>query len=316
MFTEIDQTNKQNPTNANIWAIGGGKGGVGKSFVISSIASSLALQGKKVILIDTDFGGANLHSMLGIQKPKNCLSDFFSKRQPLPELISPTSINGLGLIAGVINSFTPDSMNYAQKQKLFRHIQALDADFVLLDLGAGASFNIIDSFLLADKKIIVTLPEITAVENLYAFLQHAFFRRLERSLAQKRLSYIMKNALKRKQEYKIKNMEQLIKLLRSVSDEVREIVDQAVSAYELNLIVNKTKNNQDIIIGNSVKSVCLKYLGFKAKYVGYVEQDDSVSAAINKRKPYLQAYPTSRCAEEIKEATYNLLNDRQLRIRT
>ena len=63
-----------------IWAIGGGKGGTGKSFIISSMANCLAMQGKKVVLIDADLGGANLHTFLGIDKPSLSLSDFFEKR--------------------------------------------------------------------------------------------------------------------------------------------------------------------------------------------------------------------------------------------
>ena len=53
-----------------IWAIGGGKGGTGKSFLTCNIAASLAQQGKKVVMIDADFGGANLHSFFTLPKKK------------------------------------------------------------------------------------------------------------------------------------------------------------------------------------------------------------------------------------------------------
>ena len=63
-----------------IWAIGGGKGGTGKSFVTSSIGTHLASKGSKVVLIDADLGGANLHTLLGVSKPRNSLTDFFEKK--------------------------------------------------------------------------------------------------------------------------------------------------------------------------------------------------------------------------------------------
>src|SRR3989344_2793977 len=62
-----------------IWAIGGGKGGVGKSLISSSLAVSLARFGFRVIAIDLDLGAANLHTSLGIAPPATTLSDFFSR---------------------------------------------------------------------------------------------------------------------------------------------------------------------------------------------------------------------------------------------
>ena len=66
--------------SAEIWAIGGGKGGTGKSLITSGLAIYLADIGKKVTLIDADLGGANLHSILKIIKPKHSLTDFFEKK--------------------------------------------------------------------------------------------------------------------------------------------------------------------------------------------------------------------------------------------
>ena len=51
----------------NILPIASGKGGVGKSAVSVNVAVSLAQKGKKVILCDFDFGGANLHTLLGLK---------------------------------------------------------------------------------------------------------------------------------------------------------------------------------------------------------------------------------------------------------
>ena len=70
-----------------IWAIGGGKGGTGKSFVTSSIGTHLASKGNKVVLIDADLGGANLHTLLGVSKPRNSLTDFFERKASLNDII-------------------------------------------------------------------------------------------------------------------------------------------------------------------------------------------------------------------------------------
>ena len=159
---------------AEIWAIAGGKGGTGKSFVISCLGTYLAIMGKRVILIDADLGGANLHTFLGIDRPKCSLTDFFDKKSQLNELIVESRIPNLGLLVGALQTLAPDGIKYAQKQKLLRHIKSLDADHVLIDLGAGAHFNTIDTFLLADKMIVVVVPEITSIENVYYFLRAVF----------------------------------------------------------------------------------------------------------------------------------------------
>jgi len=90
-----------------------------------------------------------------------------------------TGIANLQLITGSIGSLDSESINHAQKQKLFRHVQALDADMILIDLGAGTHINTLDTFLQADKMIVVTVPEITAIENMYQFIKSVYYRKLK-----------------------------------------------------------------------------------------------------------------------------------------
>lgn len=66
-----------------IWAIGGGKGGVGKSFITANLAMLLAQQKKRVVAIDVDLGGANLHSFLGVKTPQKPFLIFWKKKLSL-----------------------------------------------------------------------------------------------------------------------------------------------------------------------------------------------------------------------------------------
>ncbi|MBW1670221.1 MAG: P-loop NTPase [Deltaproteobacteria bacterium] len=63
-----------------IWAIGGGKGGVGKSIFTLLLGDSLAQLGNKVIMVDADLGGSNLHTFAGIRYPKYTFADFIGRR--------------------------------------------------------------------------------------------------------------------------------------------------------------------------------------------------------------------------------------------
>ena len=122
----------------------------------------------------------------------------------------------MGLLIGAIHSLTPDGIKYSQKLKLFRHIKNLDADYILIDLGAGAHFNTIDTFLLADKKLIAIVPEITAIENMYYFLKTAFFRKLMTTLGDHGLKDVVQNTWKNRGTYNISNLNELIVYLKSL----------------------------------------------------------------------------------------------------
>jgi len=299
--------------SCEIIAVGGGKGGVGKSFVLSSIGMSLARKGS-VVMIDGDLGGANLHNFLGISRPGVSLTDFFEHKIPLPELIVDSGIENLGLLSGMIGTIGAESIKYAQKIKLFNHIRQLEADYILIDLGAGTHFNTIDTLLLADMMLLVITPEIVSIENMYNFLRNLFFRRLGVVLGSHGYRELTVTVWKKRKELGIKNFKQLVDHLRQVSPEVLKVIDSELENFKVNIVLNQARTNQDIIVGNSVKSVCMKFFGINALYSGYVEYDELVSRSVNQRQPYMTTYPSSRCAREIDRLTGNLLTDQQVKI--
>ena len=122
--------------------VASGKGGVGKSFISANLAIALAELGHKVIAVDLDFGGANLHSFLGLSNRNPGIGDFLQARiAELDELLVPSDIPNLQFLSG--DGKTPFMANiaYAQKIKLISRLKKLPADYILLDLGAGSSFN-------------------------------------------------------------------------------------------------------------------------------------------------------------------------------
>jgi len=176
----MDNISKVSPI---IWAVAGGKGGTGKSFFTSAMGMFLSQMGNRTILIDSDLGAANLHSFLGIKRPLYSLSDFFDKNFKLEEIILETNLENLSFISGDINSFSPYSIKHFQKKKFFNHLLKLNFKYILIDLGAGSSLNTIDTFLLADKMVVVITPQITSYDNLYLFITKFLFRKIGNVLA-------------------------------------------------------------------------------------------------------------------------------------
>src|SRR5437762_4963422 len=91
----------EEPRARHIIAVGGGKGGVGKSLLAANLGIYLAQLGKKVVLLDADLGGANLHTFVGVERPAVTLGDFLNQSVGrLRECVVETAIKDLGLVSG------------------------------------------------------------------------------------------------------------------------------------------------------------------------------------------------------------------------
>jgi len=295
-----------------IWAIGGGKGGTGKSFITSGIGTYLASKGGRVVLIDADLGGANLHTFLGVSKPINSLTDFFEKKASLKDIIVNCGVSDMRLISGAVGSLDSENIKYAQKLKFFKQIKTIDTDYILIDLGAGSHNNTIDAFLLADKMIIVTVPEITALENMYHFIKNVFFRKLKMTLGAHGMKDIIQDVWKSRETHGIKSLKDLIEYLRGSSIHVREILEKEMKNFKIHIILNQIRSSREIQIGMSVKSVCMKFLGFDARYAGYIEYDDCVLQCINKRQMFILTYPFSHITKAIGKLSENIIDGKQV----
>ncbi|TMQ21108.1 MAG: MinD/ParA family protein [Deltaproteobacteria bacterium] len=172
---------RRKPPIPRIIAVAGGKGGVGKSTVAANLAVALGRLGHRVTLIDADLGAANLHTMLGVLNPTTGLGDFLDRRvDTLDALKTPVIVPTLSLVSG---SSRPGAANLgkADKLRLLGAIAHLDADCVVLDVGAGSSFTVVDFVAAADHKLVVLTPQLPSLHNAYALLKacvHRVVRRL------------------------------------------------------------------------------------------------------------------------------------------
>ena len=124
-----------------IWAFGGGKGGVGKSFVAGNLGILLAQNGHTVILADLDLGGANMHTWLGVNSPTKSISEFIEREeQDIKKLLIPTDIPSLNLLSGAKDGVEIANMKHTQKRRFITALRQLDADYIVIDLG-GANMH-------------------------------------------------------------------------------------------------------------------------------------------------------------------------------
>ncbi len=279
-----------------IWAIGGGKGGVGKSLVSANVAICLSLMGHKVVAVDLDLGGANLHTCLGLPIPQVTLSDYVSKKiTNFEDLLVSTPIHNLKIISGAQDELGMANLKHMHKNQIIRKLHELDADYILFDLGAGTAFNTIDFFITADKGILVVLPEPTSIENTYRFIKSVFYRRLKMIEGVAEIEPLITESMNAKLSSGAQTSPaDLMKKISELNPEVGLKIRQEMALMRPNLIINQVRSQADIDIGYSIQSICRKYFGIEMSFPGYLDYDQSVWQSVRKRKPLLIEYPNSK----------------------
>jgi flagellar biosynthesis protein FlhG len=272
-----------------IISVGGGKGGIGKSLISANLAIALARRGKKVVLVDADLGGANLHTTLGLDVPKRTLSDFIERKvERIDDVITPSGIENLGLVSGALDDLDVANPRHAQKMRLLRHVQLLDVDYAILDLGAGTHTNVLDFFLVSDHGVLVLVPEPTAVENAYRFVKAAFWRRM-RNVAQvfgydALLRSVMGSGT-------FKSPVELVATVAKRDPEAGRNLARQLAAFRPRLIVNQARTAQDADVGRAVVGAWRKYFGLEMDYLGFIHYDDEMWRAVRARRPLLVERP-------------------------
>ena len=287
-------------TSPRVWAVGGGKGGVGKSVVTANLAIALAARGPRCVVIDADLGGANLHTVLGVPNPPRTLTHFLNGEvASLADVTCPTSVPGVSLISGSRALLDAANLHYAQKQKLLRHIRRLGFAHVLLDLGAGSTYNVLDLFLAAQRGILVVVPEPTSIENAYHFLKAAFYRSLRGVARKPSIRPVLERVLAGKARRCVQSPRELIAGVMAVDQRVGELLAARAAAFNPMLIVNQVDKSEDRRVGLEVASACDLYLGTPIDYLGALETDASVPLAVSRQQPVLQLFPGCSFAKSL-----------------
>jgi flagellar biosynthesis protein FlhG len=289
--------------------VGGGKGGVGKTFLVANLATALAKAGYRVVAADADLEGANLHTCVGVPDPGPTLADFVAGRcQDVRELLVDTPIPNLRILAATHGSFAAAQPEPADRVRLMRQLRGLDADFVLVDLGAGTHPAVVDYFMIGEAGIVVITPEPTSIENAYSFLRAAFYRRLELAMLSHRVRDVVALAMDERNERGIRTPLDLLREVRAIDSEEGARFVETMRAFRPRLVVNEARTAEDVKLGFSVRSVCRKFFGIEAEYLGYVNHDEAARRSVRSRRPVVEMQPRSDAAIYIERVARKLVS--------
>lgn len=287
--------------------VASGKGGVGKSLFSANIAICLANEGKSVLLVDLDLGASNLHSMLNIT-PQKSIGTFLKTKINFSDIIIESGIKNLNFIAG--DSDIPELANItaSQKKTIIKNLKALEYDYLVIDLGAGTTFNIIDFFLMSKRGVIVTAPTVTATMNAYLFLKNIIFRLLSSvfkrgTKGNEILKTIKQNSIDLQRVY----IPNLLLKLESEDPENYSKFNKLFKNISPFMIFNMLKTPNDIGKTEKIIKSAKNYLSINLQSVGAIYKDEMVDQALNNKIPITIYKPTSLTSKSIKKIAKKLI---------
>jgi flagellar biosynthesis protein FlhG len=287
---------------AHIWPIGGGKGGSGKSFLASSLGRLLAKADKKTLLIDLDLGAANLHTMVDVPYPEKCFSDFVSKKIPLLEdTILGTPFPNLFLISGAHDNLDIANLPYDKKIKTLKAISKLQYEYILLDLGAGTAFNTLDFFLASKNGIFITTPEPTSIENVYRLMRAIYLRRIRHYFSVTDFKVLEKKVKQHLGDDSFNKPEHIVTVIKKEYPEKYVLIKKDFNSFSFKLILNQLRKQDNVDLGSQICKIIKKHLGISVDFAGNIAYDEHVHDAICQRACFLDRYPHTRAANDLRE---------------
>jgi flagellar biosynthesis protein FlhG len=292
---------------ATIIAVGGGKGGIGKSFVSSSIAIFLANQGHETYLLDLDLGGANLHTTIGESVTGPGINEFMTDASvTLPEVAVKTGFPNLKLISGSSDQIDIADVNDHQRSRLMSSIYKLKSKYIVLDLSAGTHQMTLDLFSIASHKVVVFTPEPSSIENAYRFLKGVFYRKIRRYEQQLHLSKLVSELMATRETIGLRSPSDLLRHIMARDTENGMKLQSMMGELNFEIVLNQVRTLKDVDLGPSIQGVCTKYFGIPFSYLGHVEYDNAVWQALRKRRHLLHEYPHSRVYAQMMAITRRL----------
>lgn len=285
----------------HILPIASGKGGVGKSLLAANLAIVLSRTGWRVILADLDFGGSNLHLVLGQRGVTNGVGTFVNNPSvEFDDVILATDHPNLRFIPGDAEIPGIANLGSGQKRKLISRLRSLECDFLILDLGAGTSFNVMDFFLLSRRGIVITTPTPTALVNAYLCVKNALFRLLTTSIkrgsdADEHLKRLTRDTEHLQRIY----LPELVSRLEQTDPESMAAYRHAAALFRPRLVLNMIDDPTDADKVTRLRHSCTQYLGLELEHLGVMYRDELQDIALGSRLPIVLYKPNAVLSQAI-----------------
>jgi flagellar biosynthesis protein FlhG len=292
----------------SIWALAGGKGGVGRSLLAANLGIQLARAGRRVVLVDLDLQGGNLQTYLGYQRLPRALTDFASGQVALlSELACETPTTHLRLIGGLQRGDLRDDP-VAFVRQVAEQFSTLSADHIIVDCGSGRGPATIATFAESTLGILVTTPEPAALESVYLFTEAYLRWCLVRAITGEKMAEIEARLKEAGLDPARLPFRHFMTRLAAIDPAARDAVALLVRRTHLELLLNQVRGEADEEASACLASGFRKLFGIPLATAGVVEHDLSILQSVQKRRPLSQQYPNAASTKEISRAAARLLS--------
>ncbi len=297
-------------SSTQIITLGGGKGGIGKSTMCTNLAVGMALSGQKVVLMDGDFGASNLHALLGISHPPYGFQDLFTNHRLDPEsLLIETGIDNLKFISSAGDNPGSANIDPERVQTIISFLKQLKAHTVILDLGPGTSFNVLDFFNIHDQCIVMSTPEVTSVMKTFSFVRAALFRKISLHLKDApELQRLVDHSHPSQADVETCTIDILRENIKKVDGSQTEEVEKIIRSFKPEVIINRVRNKKDLQTGDNLTNLVKKFLDVDLKYLGHVIESDQVRDSVEEMVPFLIKDPQSTPSKNLQEIIGKITN--------
>ena len=311
-------------------AILGAKGGVGTSLFSANLAIYLATIGKRVVAVDADPSGADLHAMLGIG-PRvapyvapppafgvdGSLTSLVSvlDHEVINTLASPEAaegpVPGLQWMDGGLSEPYRGSARRSSLRELERRLSKQDADYAVVDLGSAATDASIRFWCRSPHRLALVIPEPNAVSGLYRLVRKAFAAAvLEHARDEREQSALHVAFAKAGHSPAPSDIAALVQL---EWPELGQSLRERMESLRFPFIVNQARLRADLELGDQAAVAVRRRYGVHLKYLGYVEHDDAVRTCSRKRRPLLLESPGCRASRNIEKIARRLFASQESR---
>jgi flagellar biosynthesis protein FlhG len=303
---------------SRIIAVGGAKGGIGKSIFTANLGMILSSLGFRTAMVDLDLGGSNLHIYLGLNRiPEITINDFLNRKVSSLSDAVVRFRHGPMLIAGDSGELGAANIPFQTKMRLIENVREIHADYVLLDLGGGTDFNTLDFFLASDLGIVLTTLDQPAYLEAYAFIKTALHRKLNRLFGAEShfparrnsaLKELVLDGTRAPEKDHPRTIQALLEKVSQQEPVSLPLLTDEILSFSPCLVINNCFDNQEALkVVSSLRSVACKRLSIDIHHVGTISKHPIIERSTSYlHHPLVTRHRTSSFVSEMKSIVEKL----------
>jgi flagellar biosynthesis protein FlhG len=292
-------------SRAKLWAVAGGKGGIGKSVFCAMLGVALAGLHKRVVIVDADFGGPNQHDIFGVKAEPVSYWRHLDDNKSLNMLTKPTGFKNLSIIPGPEEAYDPQQAHIMRKIKLVQALRNLEADYVIMDLGPRTQPKDLDFFLTADLQVLLSTTEPTSMENLSRIIKTLVMRKAQTaysSLSQQPFPDDYEDSMVSPSF--VENMMQILQKNNLPAD---EIFKRILNSFNIRVVFNMVESADYAKQAHLLNKYLGNELGLTFVVAGSIRHDAAVHEAMQQRNMQKLTTYGNRAFQDILEITQKLM---------